>query len=195
MRKPKLNVRRTAMDAVMVALYILISTLFVINAGALKITIEGLPIIIIAMIFGPLHAALVGFLGEFLNQLLTFGLTPTTLLWVAPSVVRGLVVGFGMIPLRRLWNRKPHPACEITPLRRSVMLAGYFGLNLLSAVLVSLTNTFTWYVDSKLFGYYEYHTVFGMLGFRIGTGLICTAIMALLAIPVVLALKRAKLVK
>ncbi len=193
MQKRALTPKRMAMDAVMVALYMLISTLFVINAGALKITLEGLPIIIIACVFGPVDAALVGFLGEFLNQMLTFGFTPTTLLWVAPAVVRGLVMGLCLKPLKKAWFSAP--AAPELPARKGLLLVYYFITNLVTAVLVSLVNTFTWYVDSKMFGYYEYHTVFGMLGFRILTGLICTAIMAALAIPIVAALKRARLVK
>ena len=59
----------------------------------LKITLDSLPIIVGAALLGPLDGFLIGFFGSFLNQLLTFGLTPTTIIWVLPAAIRGLLIG------------------------------------------------------------------------------------------------------
>src|SRR5574344_1123237 len=56
-----------------------------INLGNMKITISGLPIIIGAMLFGPMAGLEIGLLGSLLNQLLTYGLTLTTVLWIIPA--------------------------------------------------------------------------------------------------------------
>lgn len=51
------------------------------------------PLLLEQLYLGPLDGFLIGFFGSFLNQLLTFGLTPTTILWVIPAAVRGLLIG------------------------------------------------------------------------------------------------------
>ncbi len=194
MRKQTLSPKRMAMDAVMAAVYILIATLFVINTGSFKITLESLPVIIIGFLFGPLDAMLVGFIGELINQILSMGFTPTTLLWVAPKVLQGLVIGLAMKPLRNAYFVSPdqegHPW-----LQKALQTVYFFAINYAAAVLVTLTNTFAWYVDSKLYNYYNPLVLFGQLGARIVTGLICTTIMAVIAVPVIAALRRARLVK
>ncbi len=188
MQKNIFDLKRLVLNSLMIALYLVLALLLVIPLGGLKITIEGLPVIIVAVIFGPVDAALVGFLGEFINQMLTYGFTPTTLLWIAPSVARGLLVGLCLLPLRKtegLLAQKP----------RALHLCIFYAINLIAAVVVSMLNTFTMYVDSKMFGYYSYALVFGALISRIVLGLASTAGMATLTLPIVAALKRARLVK
>ena len=65
-----------------------------INLQFIKISMTGLPVIFIAVVYGPLQGALVGGIGEFIYQLTSYGLTPTTALWILPAIVRGLIVGF-----------------------------------------------------------------------------------------------------
>lgn len=65
------------------------------NLQFVKFSAKGLPVIFIAVIFGPLEGALLGGVGEFLCQLVSpYGLTPTTPLWIFPWIVQGLIVGF-----------------------------------------------------------------------------------------------------
>lgn len=186
MRKTRFTVQRIAMDAVLVALYVGLSFLSI-PLGGLKITVEALPVIICAMIFGPVDAAVVGGLAELINQLLTFGLTVTTPLWILPAVVRGLFVGLCMMPVKK---RIP-----VEGIFKSKWVILYYAVCLVSAVMVSCINTFTLYVDSNLFGYYSYAMVFGSFALRIVTGLVSTALMATATAPVVLSLKRANLIR
>ena len=51
-----------------------------------------------ALLFGPVDAVIVAMVGEFFKQLLTYGVTYTTVLYLIPPALRGLVVGLG--PLR-----------------------------------------------------------------------------------------------
>ena len=62
----------------------------------MNISVASLPLIISAMLFGPLGGLLVGLLGSFLEQLLTYGLMATTVLWLVPNTVRGLLLGLYM---------------------------------------------------------------------------------------------------
>lgn len=87
-----MKAKRMVTVAMLIAMYVVLS-LFSINLGNMKITLDSLPIIVGAALLGPLDGFLIGFFGSFLNQLLTFGLTPTTILWVIPAAVRGLLIG------------------------------------------------------------------------------------------------------
>ncbi len=185
MQKNRFSVKRMALNAVMVALYVGLSLLSI-PLGGLKITIEALPVIICAIALGPLDAAVVGFLGEFLNQMLTFGFTPTTLLWVLPAVVRGLFIGLCVLTMKKQLG-----VAGLLKSKRSILL---LVVCIISGILVSCINTFALYVDSKMFGYYSYAMVFGVFFVRIITGMISSAAMALLTVPIVLALKKAKII-
>ena len=186
MKKSNISIRRMTINAVLVAIYVICSLYLVIPMGGLKITIEALPVILCAVLFGPVDAAIVGGLAEFLNQLLTFGITPTTALWVLPAVVRGLFVGFCLLPLR-----KRHAGQNLLLGKRLIV---FYVVCLTSAVIVSCLNTFTLYVDSKMFGYYSYAMVFGSFVLRIITGLIASTAMAALTIPLYTAMRKAKLI-
>ena len=70
----------------------------------------------------------------------------------------------------------------------------YFVVTLISGVLVSTLNTLVYYVDAKLYHYYEYHLIFGMFWVRIASGLLSTLLMAVVALPVVAALQRANFI-
>ncbi len=186
MKKNKLSIRRMVINAVMIAIYVILSMYLTIPLGGLKITIEALPVILCAVLFGPADAALVGGLSEFLNQMLTYGFTPTTVLWILPAVVRGLFVGFCLLPIRK--------RCVGQPLLQGKRIVYFYIICLISAVLVSCLNTFTLYVDSKMYGYYSYAMVFGSFVLRIFTGLVATTAMASLTLPLATAMRRAKLV-
>ena len=177
--------RRIAMDAVLIALYVAMSML-AFTLGGFKLTFEHLPVIICAVLFGPVDAMLVGGLGEFINQMLTFGFTPTTLLWMTPAIFCGLATGLGArlagnhLGLNALLNRK-------TPVAFYALCVGV-------ALCCSGLNTFTLYVDSKMFGYYSYAMVFGILWLRLGAGAVSSVLMALVTKPVVTALKKSKMI-
>lgn len=184
-KKSTISVKRMALDAVLIAMFFALS-LLQIPAGGLKFTFSALPIIICAVVFGPVDAFLVGLLGALLEQMMTYGFTPTTILWILPAGVRGLFIGLCLLPLK-----KRHP---IDTLLRDKRIIVFYVICLCSAVIVSCFNTLTLYVDSKMYGYYTYALVFGSFVARIITGLISSALMATATIPVVGALRRAKIV-
>lgn len=185
MSKTKFPIRRIAIDAVLIAMYFGLSMLSV-QIGGIKLTFASLPTLICAMLFGPVDGFLVGFLGALLEQMLSFGFTQTTLLWVLPPAIRGLFVGLCALLLRK------HMSVEaITANKRPYV---YFIVTLLSGVLVFTLNTLVYYVDAKIFGYYEYHLIFGVFWIRIASGLLSTLLMATIALPVIAALRQANFV-
>jgi ECF transporter S component (folate family) len=131
-------ITRIAICAVLAALYFVLD-LISIKAGPFKLSVSGLPIIIVAVIYGPIDGMIVGFVGAFLGQLLSYGFTPTTILWVLPAVLRGLIVGVCF----RKQNVKNHPI-------------KLMAVVLISSIIVTTTNTFVMYIDSVIYDYYSY---------------------------------------
>ena len=179
------SVRRIAIDAVLIAMFFGLSLLSV-QLGGIKITFASLPTIICAMLFGPIDGFLVGFLGAFLEQMLKFGFTATTMLWILPPAIRGLFIGLCAVLLRK------HMSVDsILQTKRPYV---YFIFCILSGIIVSTLNTLVFYVDAKIYHYYEYHMIFGVFWIRIASGLVSTLLMAIVALPVVAALQRANFI-
>lgn len=178
--------RRLVIDALLVALFFALSS-FSVTVFGIKITFASLPGILAAMLFGPIDGFLVGFLGAFLEQMLKFGFTPTTFLWILPPAYRGLFVGLGTILFKKQMSLD-----NILSARRPYV---YYLVNFVVAVLVSLGNTAAFYVDAKMFHYYTYELIFGVLGLRILNGLVTTALTATIALPIIAALRKTDLVR
>ena len=84
--------RQLALNAVLAAMCAALGYLSL-DFGNLKITFESVPILIGALLFGGLDGAAIGAVGTLIYQLLRYGVTVTTPLWILPYVLCGLVVG------------------------------------------------------------------------------------------------------
>ncbi len=149
--KPK----RLVTNAMLIAMYVVLSLVATINAGNMKFTLDSLPIIVGAALFGPVDGMLIGLCGSFINQLITWGLTPTTVLWIIPAGVRGLLIG--------LYAK--HHKFDMT-------FAQTQFITISSALAVTAVNTLMMYIDSKIMGYYSVAYVFGGIVPRIIAGII-----------------------
>lgn len=136
--------------------------------NSIKISASGLPIIITAILAGPLFAAGAGFVGALLGQMLQYGFTATTLLWVLPAVARGFVVGVLFIAFKR--SLKPHLIILET---------------VISSLAVTALNTLAMLIDSKLNGYYSYTYIFGGILPRVVSGIITAALLSIIALPII----------
>ena len=177
--------KRMAVNAMLAALYFALSMLAV-PVGGLKLTFEHLPVIIAAMMFGPVDAIIIGALGELANQMMTYGLTPTTILWMTPAVFRGLSVGLCAKALGKYMGMD-------AVIEKKLPLV-FLAVCVISGLLCSLLNTFTLYVDSKMYGYYSYALVFGVLWVRLVASAVSSVLMAIAGKPVLAAMKKAKIV-
>lgn len=165
--------KRIALDAMLCAMYVVLS-LVSINLPGMKITLDSLPILVGAALFGPVDGLAVGLLGSFLNQMLTYGFTVTTLLWILPAGVRGLMVG--------LFAKKR--GFSMT-LRQTVFIT------VISALVVTALNTLVMYIDSKIFGYYSYAYVFGAMLPRVISGILTALVFSTLLPTLVKTLRKA----
>ena len=169
------------LSGIMAALYVgfdfLATNFSAVFGGNIKISLSGLPIMIVAVFSGPLYAMASGFVGAFIGQLISpYGLTATTLLWVLPAVIRGASMGLLYLAFKR--NEK-------------------FGIlaleSVISSILVTGANTFVMYADSKIYHYYSFEYVFGGLIVRIITGVATAIVFALILGPIIKALRKIKI--
>ena len=164
--------RRLAVNAMLAAMFVCLS-LVSISLPNMKITLDSLPVLVAAFLLGPLDALAVGLIGSFFNQLLTYGLTPTTVLWILPAGLRGLLVGLYV---------KRH-SFELTQ-KQTVFIV------VLSALAVTALNTLIMAVDSLIYGYYSAAYVFGALIFRIIAGVLTAVVFSLILPPLIKQLKK-----
>ena len=179
----KFTTRRLVTDAVLTALFFVLS-LYSIPALGLKFTFDSLPVVLATLLFGPLDGFLVAFLGMFIQQMMQYGFTVTTLLWMLAPALRGLVLGLLMKTLR-----------GVPQVKTAGQYTLYFVYAIFAGIVVSLGNTTVLYIDSKLFHYYSYAMVFGAMTVRVLSGMLFSVITAAIAIPIVMALRRAGLTK
>lgn len=89
---PKTNhsqkVRQLSMNAIMAAMCAVLGYLSL-DLGNLKVTFESLPILVSALLFGPADGMIVGGIGTLIYQLLRYGVSITTPLWMLPYIVCG----------------------------------------------------------------------------------------------------------
>ena len=172
-RREKFTARKIVMIAMLTAVYVILCLVGTIRLWWMNISVATLPLIIASLLFGPVGGLLVGLLGSFLEQLLGYGLMATTVLWLVPNTVRGLLLG---IYFQKL-NYRP----------TRVQLVGAL---VVAALVTTALNTLVMYLDSVVQGYYSYAYVFGGVVTRVIAGIVTAAVMAFVAPPVVKLLER-----
>lgn len=179
---PKHNARRLCYTALLAAMYVPLSLYVAVQFGNVRISFGSLPVVIGALLFGPLDAAVVALVGEFFKQLLTYGVTYTTVLYLIPPALRGLVIGAAVVLARQRGGRLEE--------RRLVC----YGVCVAAAVCTTMGNTLVNWLDSVLVGYYFPGLILGDLVWRLIVGMLNAVVMASLAIPLVEVLRRRKAV-
>jgi ECF transporter S component (folate family) len=171
------DLRRLCRCAVLAALYVLL-TMLSIRAGNLRVTFASLPVVVSALLFGPWEAAVTALIGEFLNQMLSYGFTATTPLWLIPPVVRGVIVGLCARRLRETARPLEFHAGRLY----AVCVAASFG--------TTVCNTAVIWLDSVLYHYYTFAYVFGDGLLRVFTGVVTAVCVASVAMPITRLLRR-----
>lgn len=144
-----MKTKQLVMDAMLAAVCFVLANL-ALNFGNLKFTFESLPVHIGALLFGPVAGMAIGGVGTLLYQLLRYGITATTVLWILPYILCGLLVG---------WSAK----------RQAFSLSGQQTIAAVVAgeLMITLLNTLALYADSKIYGYYTPTLITGVLGLRL----------------------------
>ena len=172
MSKRKNTIKLICLSGIMAAMYVSLDFLAVsVSAGfggTLKISLSGLPVIIVAIFGGPIWGAATGFIGAFIGQMITYGMSATTILWILPAVARGISMGL----LFRAFKKSMKPGTLILE-------------TCISFLLVTLLNTGAMLVEQKLYGYYQsYMAIYVAIPTRILAGIV-TAIVFSLMLPTI----------
>ncbi len=133
----RFNVHKLVFSALLMAIHAVLSAYVSIDAKVMKFTFEGLPIILGGLMYGPVDGMIIGFLGSFLGQLIgQYGLSVTTVMWIFPHGMRGLLVG---------WYAKYH---DYKLDDRQLLF-----ITVLSALVTTALNTPVMYFDALIFQY------------------------------------------
>jgi len=167
------NTRQLAIDAMLAAMCAVLGYL-ALDIVRLKITFESVPILVGALLFGPADGAAIGLVGTLVYQLLRYGVSATTALWILPYVLCGALVGW--------YARSRRFALSQTQTLSIVVLA---------ELMVTLLNTGVIYVDSKLYGYYTPALITGSLALRLAICVGKAVAYSFALPPLLLSLRRA----
>lgn len=139
--KKKNMVSRIATDAMLSAVCVVLCLLKVPIGGIVEISLSSLPVLLCAFLFGPVDAMAVALCGSYIEQLLSYGMSPTTPLWMAPLVLMGLVAGLLAVLTSRI---KMSHATGIIAVVLPVVI---------SETIFTIADTAVIYIDAKIFGY------------------------------------------
>lgn len=144
-----MKTKQVTIDAMMAAMCAVLGYL-ALDTNVVKASFESLPVLVSALLFGPMDGVLVGGIGSFIYQLLRYGVSATTVLWMLPCIASGLIAGLGA-KMRNF---------SLSRVQTVVLVV-------VSELVFMALNTFTIFVDSKIYGYYFYGIVTGALGVRL----------------------------
>ena len=147
------NVKQLSTNAMLAAMCAVLGVVSL-DLGNIKITLESIPVILGALLFGPADGAIIGFVGTFVYQVLRYGFSATTLLWMLPHVVCGFIVG--------LYAKKKGFNLSVVQTIVITVIAG---------LILTTLNTGVMYIDSKIYGYYSAVYIFGSMLIRYISGI------------------------
>ena len=165
--------QQLAIDGILAALAVVLGFVSIRIGNVMKISLEDLPVIFAALMFGPADGAAVAAVGIFLYQLFSFGITVTTPLWVLPLVVVGLIIG--ALARKARYNNS----------KKEILI-----MFLVAELMIWAMNTGAIYADSKIYGYYYPTIITGMLAIRCVTAVIKGLVLGLISPSILKMLSR-----
>lgn len=167
--------KRMSALAFLIAIYIALSFLSI-RFGNFSLSLASIPLIVSALLFGPIEATIICLLGEFVIQCALYGPGPTTIIWMVGPAIRPLFLGSVAYLFGKTGKR----------LEDRLLLFIFFAI--LAALLVTCTNTLALYLDALIVGYpYAFVLVETIL--RAVAAIATAIIAAFLSKPVIKALR------
>ena len=160
-------------DAMLAAMAVALGYMSIRIGNIMKISLEDFPVIFAALMFGPVDGMIVAGVGILIYQLLSYGITATTVLWIIPFVVAGAVAG--LYAKRAGFNNS----------RKELII-----IFIVCELIIWALNSGAIYTDAKIFGYYYPGIVSGMLLIRLGTALAKGIVLGVVSQPVLKALSK-----
>ena len=172
-RNGRTATQQLVMDALLAAMCVVLGFLSINIGNVMKISLEDFPVIFAALMFGPVDGMVVAAIGIFLYQLLSYGLSVTTVLWILPFIAAGAVAGF----YAKKWNYSNNG-------KQLLMIF------IVCELIVCLLNTVAIYADSKIYGYYHPTIITGMILIRLATAIGKGVVLGLISEPILKALSK-----
>lgn len=159
----------------LIALFIPLSYLsFIIPIINAKITLQNLPIYIAGILYGPIYGAIVGAMGMLISQILQYGIEITTILWIIPQTLLGLIVG--LLSKSRILDYS----------KKSFII-----YMIILNIMVTILNTIVLYIDSIIKNYNQYILGISFIG-RIISSIIFALILYIIIPYIIKAIQKIK---
>ena len=170
------RIRRMCMDGMLVGIFVVLAKL-TIKAGPIHIAFSGLTVVFATCYFGMADGLIVALLGETIIQLTSsYGIGPTTPLWLWSPSFRALILGLFDLPFRK---KGDHIDLHIV----------FYGIaSLIAGLLVTLVNAGVEFLDAWIIGY-SFAVTLPILGLRIVSSIVSCAAVAILSIPLLRAIR------
>lgn len=164
------RIRRMCMDGMLVGIFVVLAKL-TIKAGPIHIAFSGLTVVFATCYFGMADGLIVALLGETIIQLTSsYGIGPTTPLWLWSPSFRALILGLFDLPFRK---KGDHIDTHLVFYGIASVIAGLF---------VTLVNAGVEFLDAWIIGY-SFAVTLPILGLRIVSSIVSCAAVAILSIP------------
>lgn len=164
------RIRRMCMDGMLVGIFVVLAKL-TIKAGPIHIAFSGLTVVFATCYFGMADGLIVALLGETIIQLTSsYGIGPTTPLWLWSPSFRALILGLFDLPFRK---KRDHIDTHLV----------FYGIaSLIAGLFVTLVNAGVEFLDAWIIGY-SFAVTLPILGLRIVSSIVSCAAVAILSIP------------
>lgn len=160
-----MNNKSLASNSILIAIYCVLSILTPIKIINFKLTFEALPILVGGLLLGPINGLIIGGIGSLIYQIFLsgYGISVTTILWVLPHALSGLIVG--------LYAKK---------LNYNLSFKQISFISIISTLLVTSLNSLALYIDSLIYGYYYLGLILGGIFIKITIGILLAIIYSLI---------------
>ena len=164
------RIRRMCMDGMLVGIFVVLAKL-TIKAGPIHIAFSGLTVVFATCYFGMADGLIVALLGETIIQLTSsYGIGPTTPLWLWSPSFRALILGLFDLPFRKKGDHI------------DLHLVFYGNASLIAGLFVTFVNAGVEFLDAWIIGY-SFAVTLPILGLRIVSSIVSCAAVAILSIP------------
>lgn len=167
------------MDGMLIGIFVVLAKL-TIKAGPIRIAFSGLATVFATCYFGLGDGLIVAILGETIIQLTSsYGIGPTTPLWLWSPSFRALALGLIDLPFRKKGKH----------LDENILF--YSLASILAGAIVTLANAGTEWLDALIIGY-DPAVTWAILGVRMVSSVVSCALVAFLSIPLIRAIRKSQ---
>ena len=132
------NITRLVLDALLVGIFIICSTILSINLQFVQFSISSLPVILAVLLFDMYDGIVVATIGTFFEQLLgPYGISYNTITWMLPFMIMALVMGL----------------LKEYAFKNKINLISLVIIVIVGEVFLTVLNTAALKIDSMIMGY------------------------------------------